>query len=95
MFAGDDHQPLVYVRVVGDCMDPVLEPGHVLGVDPGRPPRDGDIVVARRGHEVLVKYLRTCGTIRWLVAAAPGLPVTALLPPVELVGVVSLVAREI
>lgn len=88
-------QALLYVRVAGDCMDPVVTEGQILGVDTERAPRDGDIVVARRGSEMMVKYLKHCGSLRWLVPAVTGHPVIVLHPPVELVGVVSLVAREV
>lgn len=87
--------PLVYVRVTGDCMAPTVPAGRVVGVDRTREPRDGDLVVARRGDELLVKMLRGAGRLRWLVATADGHMPILLAPPVELVGVVTVIVQEL
>ncbi|MEO3857164.1 S24 family peptidase [Acrocarpospora sp. B8E8] len=43
------------VRVTGDSMLPVLRPGDCLLVRPGAPIREGDLVIARRPHGLIVK----------------------------------------
>lgn len=85
----------MYVRVTGDCMAPTVPAGRVVGVDPARPPRDGDLVVARRGDDLLVKMLRGSGRLQWLVAVADGHYPILLAPPVELVGVVVVIVQEL
>ena len=54
-------RPDGFVRCVGDSLDKVgLRPGDVLAVRANHGPRDGDIVVARIGDEVVVQ--RFCRT---------------------------------
>ncbi|MCC5579532.1 S24 family peptidase [Microtetraspora sp. AC03309] len=67
---------LTTVRVVGDSMLPVLRPGDCLLVRRGAPVREGDLVVARRPHGLIVKRaFRRTGEGWWLESdnqRAPG-----------------------
>jgi DNA polymerase V len=58
-----------YVRVEGDSMEPRIHSGELLVVDRMVETKDGDVVVARLGHEFTVKRLHTeeDGSI-WLVS---------------------------
>ncbi|MBC7931475.1 MAG: translesion error-prone DNA polymerase V autoproteolytic subunit [Rubrivivax sp.] len=58
-----------YVRVEGDSMEPQIHSGELLVVDRMVETRDGDVIVARVGHEFMVKRLHTeeDGSI-WLVS---------------------------
>jgi DNA polymerase V len=61
-----------YVRVEGDSMEPRIHDGELLVVDRMAETKDGDIVIARVGHEFMVKRLHTeeDGQI-WLLSENP------------------------
>src|SRR4051794_34385813 len=48
-----------YVRVEGDSMEPRIHSGELLVINRMVETKDGDIVVARLGHEFTVKRLHT------------------------------------
>ena len=47
-----------YVRVAGDSMEPLIQPGALIVVDRMLETKDGDIVIARIGSELCVKELK-------------------------------------
>jgi SOS-response transcriptional repressor LexA len=75
------------VRVTGDGAAPRIPPGTWLCVDEQREPLPGDVVVARRGGELLVKELHAWGGELWLTAVNGTVP-QPVGPDVEILGVV-------
>jgi DNA polymerase V len=58
-----------FVRVTGDSMIPLIQPGSLLLVDRMVEARDKDVVIARIGTDLCVKWLRVCEEGRiWLIS---------------------------
>lgn len=83
---------LPIVAVQGDCLAPRIMPGSWVAYDPAQTARPGDTVVARYGGRLIVKELKEWGSHFWLVANRGWEPIQAE-PPVEIVGVVTMVMR--
>lgn len=62
-FAGKNIHSL---RVVGDCLSPVIEPGDVIFYDTDASPHDKDLVVVSIEGNLHVKRFRQRGKERWL-----------------------------
>lgn len=80
------------LQVRGDCMAPRIRDGAWVRFERGREARAGDVVVARGAAGLVVKELLERNGRRWLVSRRQIVPI-ALVPPVEIVGVVTLVTQ--
>lgn len=76
------------VEVRGDCLEPSgIAHGHIAIVDLDIRERHGDLVLARRDDELLVKRLEIDGRLRWLIADQHWEPLLVA-DGVEVIGVV-------
>jgi SOS-response transcriptional repressor LexA len=66
----DDGERWVIVRVDGCCMEPRIPRGSYAYADPDRAPVHGDVVVADRDGELVVKELREHAGERYLTPVA-------------------------
>ncbi|MCA1557824.1 MAG: S24 family peptidase [Acidobacteria bacterium] len=64
-----------YIKVTGDSMEPRIHEGALLVVDRMVEAKEGDIIVARIGHELCVKklFIEEDGSV-WLLSENPAYP---------------------
>jgi SOS-response transcriptional repressor LexA/DNA-binding XRE family transcriptional regulator len=82
------------VRVIGDCMEPDIHRGEVVVVDTSADPRAGDIVVAEREGEMLIKRLRRRGADLFLEPNQSDYETVQVDEHTRIVGVVRWSGRE-
>lgn len=76
------------IRTSGACMEPVVHDGDLVVVNLTCEPKPGDIVVAERGGEVLVKWLRRRNGDLFLEPNQPGYETLRVDEATRIIGVV-------
>lgn len=91
--SGERGHEFIAVPVAGNCMEPRIREGERVIVDTTASPRPGDIVVAEREGENLVKMLEQRNGGLWLVGLREQPPIEVT-QGVRIVGVVKMVSHR-